>query len=310
MLASQLLALVAGRLALVAARHAGHLQCAADEVVACPDCSTPVQGANPPCAGGPPACLVCDGTSTGGGTNAGGAPAKGGGQPGGNTGGGTTTCTDANVCGASLLGNIGSTTVGKLASSTAYTEATLNAGEDIYGPFEAGFGAQQDGILGGLGCSQGQGYVDGGIDTFTAEKMIAYECGVALPRWESGSYVSLLDQCGGHTRDYHFHERLSCLYEETGTHSTRVGVMADGKGLCGKWEDWRSGTLPLLDACGGHFGPTPDCDWCYHYHVQDAPPFVMGCLGQFAVTLVSPSPRCCLLPTRSVPPDLLISIRS
>ena len=37
--------------------------------------------------------------------------------------------------------------------------------------------------------------------------------------------------------------------------------------------------LPELDACGGHFGKTADCDWCYHYHVQEAAPFTFGCYG-------------------------------
>ncbi len=37
--------------------------------------------------------------------------------------------------------------------------------------------------------------------------------------------MSLLDECGGHTREYHFHERLSCLYDgATGGHSPKVTV--------------------------------------------------------------------------------------
>lgn len=40
----------------------------------------------------------------------------------------------------------------------------------------------------------------------------------------------------------------------------------------------------MLDACSAHYGKTPDSstdddDDVYHYHVQDAPPFVVGCFG-------------------------------
>lgn len=62
-------------------------------------------------------------------------------------------------------------------------------------------------------------------------------------------------------------------------HSTKVGEAADGNPIYGKWES--TGVKPLLDACGGHWGRTPespDVD-VYHYHVQDSPPFVVGCLG-------------------------------
>jgi len=80
-----------------------------------------------------------------------------------------------------------------------------------------------------MGCSTGKGYVAGGIDTHLAEQIVAYDCGVQLPRWQGTSYISLLDECGGHTQAYHFHQFLSCLYEEQGAHSTRVGTMKDGK---------------------------------------------------------------------------------
>ena len=54
---------------------------------------------------------------------------------------------------------------------------------------------------------------------------------------------------------------------------------ANQRYLYGKWENG-PGNLPLLDACGGHFGITPECtSACYHYHVQDNPPFFFGCIG-------------------------------
>lgn len=178
-----------------------------------------------------------------------------------------------------MLGNVGVTTV----SGTGEDGTYFASGEDIFGPFEAGFASQQDFILEGLGCSQGSlGHVDGGIDTYTAEQMVAHQCGITLPRFDGKKYVSLLDQCGGHTHDYHFHERLSCLYDgASGAHSTKVAEMGDGKPLYGKWENTAAGELPVLDACGGHWGRTqesPSVD-VYHYHVQDKAPFTVGCYG-------------------------------
>jgi len=41
---------------------------------------------------------------------------------------------------------------------------------------------------------------------------------------------------------------------------------------------------PELDACGGHFGLTPDSlgEVIYHHHVQEKPPFTYGCYGPAA----------------------------
>lgn len=121
----------------------------------------------------------------------------------------------------------------------------------------------------------------GGLDTAIAERMLTVQCGKQFPRTENGEYISLLDECGGHTRDYHFHERLSCLYSESGQHSAKIGEGLDGKGLYGKWEDYSTQTVPLLDVCGGHFGLTPDSNGkkIYHYHVQNKAPFTIGCFG-------------------------------
>ena len=93
---------------------------------------------------------------------------------------------------ASMLGGVGLTTVAVSAADKASGKFNSNAnagtgeiGEDIYGPFEAGFGATQRNILLGLGCTDANvesSYIDGGIDTSTAEKMTATTCGVELPR--------------------------------------------------------------------------------------------------------------------------------
>ena len=179
-----------------------------------------------------------------------------------------------------MLNDVAKTTVG---GTDVRTSKTFPVGENIFGPFEAGFGAQQNQRLEDIfGCAKGEdGHVAGGIDTNTAEQMVAAQCGVTLPRMEGNAYISLLDECGGHTNEYHFHERMSCLYKEEGGHSAKVGEALDGKNLYGKWEDYATRTLPELDACGGHYGVTPDSSGksVYHYHVQDAAPFTVGCFG-------------------------------
>ena len=48
----------------------------------------------------------------------------------------------------------------------------------------------------------------------------------------------------------------------------------DGTFIYGKWEDYSNNILPALDACGAHFGVTPDSNGAsiYHHHVQDFAP--------------------------------------
>lgn len=202
-------------------------------------------------------------------------PPGGGGGAGGTGGSSAPTSTSAHA--AALLGNVGKTTA---TGTDARTNKSFTVGQDLYGPFEAGFGSQQDSILQSLGCSTGSlGYVAGGIDTQTAEQMVAKGCGITLPRVSGNQYVSLLDECGGHTQ-YHFHERLSCLYNGSAPgHSTKVAATTGNQSLYGKWE--ATATLPKLDACGAHYGRTPESPSAdvYHYHVQDSPPFTIGCIG-------------------------------
>ncbi|KAL1496555.1 hypothetical protein AB1Y20_014161 [Prymnesium parvum] len=192
------------------------------------------------------------------------------------------TCTSAcptPPCAAALFGDVALTSTSGV---DARTNKVFEAGENIYGPFEAGFGEAQGNQLRQLGCTEASlGYVDGGIDTATAEDLIAHQCSITLPRVEGDNYISLLDECGGHTNEYHFHQRMSCLYAESGGHSTKVGVGLDNRGLYGKWEDYSSLLLPALDACGAHFGVTPDSNGevVYHYHTQDLSPFTIGCYG-------------------------------
>jgi len=160
----------------------------------------------------------------------------------------------------------------------------------VHGPFEHGFGSAQDEFLLGLGCrSASDGYLPGGIDTLTSEEMVAHSCNIELPRQDGRDYVGLLDECGGQggqgdapTESYHFHERLDCLYDgDAGGHSTKVAIGLEGTPLYGKWEDRETLEIPALDACGGHFGATPDSrgEVVYHNHVSDLPPFTFGCYG-------------------------------
>ena len=49
--------------------------------------------------------------------------------------------------------------------------------------------------------------------------------------------LELLNSCGGHAEPYHYHEDLICHYNEnTGSHSTAVGVALDGRVIYGRFE--------------------------------------------------------------------------
>lgn len=184
---------------------------------------------------------------------------------------------------APLEGPVGVTVV---AGTDARTRTTYGIGSRIHGPMEAGFGALQYAAIGALGCAPAElGYVVGGIDTRTAEQLVAKQCAVALPRIEGGRYLSLVDECGAHTGAAHLHERLACLYDGGAAgHSPRIGVATDAARtpIYGRWES--SDVLPQLDACGAHFGPTAESEGVdvYHHHVQETAPFTVGCYGPTA----------------------------
>jgi hypothetical protein len=191
-------------------------------------------------------------------------------------------------CKAPLLGDVGCTTV---SGTEAYANgfiakggAIASAGH-IFGPFEAGFGVRQKSIIEGWGCTDASVAYDdeGGTDIGAAEAAVSKHCGISLPRVEGNNWVGIVGPCGGHTKDYHFHRSFSCLYQQVGGHSTAVGDIAQWK-MYGKWEDYANKKLPYLDACGGHFGVTPDSNGAivYHYHVQDRAPYTVGCYGPTA----------------------------
>ncbi|CAL1136219.1 unnamed protein product [Cladocopium goreaui] len=225
-------------------------------------------GIGPPPAG-------CGGGGTGG---------TGPSPPSGGTAGCTNPSCSSPPCAAPLLGDVGCTSV---AGMETYNHEmlsigdTISSGAHIFGPFEAGFTSQQDNIISTWGCSTPSVVYDteGGTDIGIAEKRVAHLCNIEFPRIVGNTYYGVVGPCGGHTNDYHFHRGFSCLYAESGGHSTKVGDVAS-HGIYGKWEDYDLKRLPLLDACGAHIGPTPDSATpVYHYHVQDQAPFTVGCHG-------------------------------
>jgi hypothetical protein len=114
----------------------------------------------------------------------------------------------------------------------------------------------------------------------TAEGMIANQCKMDLPRNGTNGVRIALDTCEQYTKN-HFYERLKTLDTYTGGHSRAIARARDGRYLYGQWEDAATRTLPELDACGGHWGHTPESGdkLDYHYHLQSRPPFTFGCFG-------------------------------
>jgi hypothetical protein len=84
----------------------------------------------------------------------------------------------------------------------------------------------------------------------------------------------------------------ACEYDVSNrtSHSPLVGVLLDGRGLYGRWE--ANATLPILDACNGHYGSVPATTIhgvtypaatnVYHYHITKTAPFVAACFGPVA----------------------------
>ena len=188
------------------------------------------------------------------------------------------------------VGNAAVTTVAAMSDMTGNNAGwsmiakSIPIGSSIYGPFEAGFSAQQDGVIRDqFGCSNPSScYSSGGWDTRFAQGACAGMCGVTIPRWENGRYYGFADTCGGHT-SYHFHQNMNCTgwATERSGHSAKIGRGTDSAQtpLYGAYENYPN--MPSLDACGGHFGNTPDSPSTsiYHNHVQEHPPFTYGCYG-------------------------------
>ena len=198
-----------------------------------------------------------------------------------------TGSTGAGVVAAALRSDVGCTTIASnaLVYSHEISEAvgsTIAANAHIYGPFEAGFSSSQDSIIAGWGCSPSSLAYDtaGGLDLGIATAKVAAVCGVTLPSISGTKYTGLTGSCGGHTGNYHFHGGFECFEDASGTHSPKVGV-AGSYNVYGRFEDQDAGKYPLLDACGAHFGYTPESPSTsvYHYHIQRDAPFTIGCHG-------------------------------
>jgi hypothetical protein len=79
--------------------------------------------------------------------------------------------------------------------------------------------------------------------------------------------ASTFDRCQGHPTQksvYHYHsEPYSISYDD----ASFIGVLRDGNPLYGRRD--MDGSMPTLDAYGGHTGTTPDSATpVYHYHVN------------------------------------------
>jgi hypothetical protein len=140
-----------------------------------------------------------------------------------------------------IVGVVAVTTISGF--DTVATEFGWPTGTSIFGPFEAGFGAEADELLFWLGCDPpSNGYIIGGIDTKTTMEMMAFQCGVQLPRIENDVYVNLMFSCGAHSvpngdgctsppggqggytacvePSYHFHQDFSCLQTNNANSTT------------------------------------------------------------------------------------------
>lgn len=88
------------------------------------------------------------------------------------------------------------------------------------------------------------------------------------------------DRCGAHptpTSAYHYHsEPYPISYND----SNFIGVLRDGSPVYGRKDP--DGTLPTLDASGGHTGVTVDSPTApvYHYHTNEQTSTTAGTAGQ------------------------------
>ncbi len=92
---------------------------------------------------------------------------------------------------------------------------------------------------------------------------------------EAGSF----DRCGGHPAQggiYHFHGEPYAISDDD---ANLIGVLRDGYFVYGRRD--ADGSLPTLDARGGHVGTTPDSATpVYHYHLNQQTSTNAGTIGQ------------------------------
>jgi len=197
---------------------------------------------------------------------------------------------------APLLHPVASTS----ANCTSPAGQTYGAGIGIHGPFLSSNQIWLAHVLSVLNCTDTSlAAVPDGIDVRTIERIVGRACGAQLPLVDAnGTRLGPLDACGGRAEgrsgSYHMHQGLGCLYDlDAAGHSNKVGEALDAARtpLYGKWEDRDGRLLPVLDACGAHFGITPDSTGMpvYHHHVSGLAPFTVGCYGPTADSSDSPA---------------------
>jgi hypothetical protein len=99
--------------------------------------------------------------------------------------------------------------------------------------------------------------------------------------------ATFLDTCSGHAlqsgSSYHYHGVPYCITDKVdieGKHSTMIGFLRDGFPVYGNKNEGGTKVINAdLDACSGHFGPTPEFpDGIYHYHLtDDKAPYSIDC---------------------------------
>ena len=102
-----------------------------------------------------------------------------------------------------------------------------------------------------------------------------------------------IDDCNGHpipdSGQYHYHGIPTCIsdvIDTAGEHSRLVGYLLDGFPIYGPNDE--GGAAPSdLDACLGHFGPTPEFpEGVYHYHTSDSSPYISPCYAGVVDTVM------------------------
>ena len=91
------------------------------------------------------------------------------------------------------------------------------------------------------------------------------------------SEIASFDLYAGHPAmrgNYHYHLEPSFL--TASNKSALIGWALDGFPVYGPQNP--GGSTPVLDACNGEFGATPEFPGgIYHYHASSAPPYLLGC---------------------------------
>lgn len=108
-------------------------------------------------------------------------------------------------------------------------------------------------------------------DLFGREEIASLEYGFVDV---CNGHPNALDGLGEGVGGYHYHAVPSCTTDSIdieGQHSSIVGVLIDGFPVYGSNDIGGEAIRPIdLDACNGHFGPTPEFpDGIYHYHFLD-----------------------------------------